>query len=115
MKHYIYKGKAYKNEQTLRQAIWDKEHKIFGDINPSALDVVVEEFKEEPTQEQLTRYAREKRDRLLEKSDYFVMPDYPSSENDLAEVKAYRQALRDITKQENFPNKIDWPVTPEVL
>ena len=70
---------------------------------------------EEPSAEELAKQARMKRDNLLARCDYYVMPDYPSTEGGLAEVKAYRQALRDITKQEGFPSEIVWPVKPAEL
>lgn len=40
------------------------------------------------------------RDKLLEDSDYLMMPDYPLDEADRESWKAYRQQLRDITKQQ---------------
>jgi hypothetical protein len=40
------------------------------------------------------------RDKLLEDSDYLMMPDYPLDEADREDWKAYRQQLRDITKQQ---------------
>ena len=59
--------------------------------------------------------AREKRNALLAETDYYVMPDYPSTDEGLLAVMAYRQALRDISKQESFPEKIEWPDKPSVL
>lgn len=56
--------------------------------------------------------ARTKRDDLLTKTDYMMMPDYPISEEHRANLAAYRQALRDITKQTD-PTNILWPVFPE--
>lgn len=64
--------------------------------------------------EALALSAREKRDKLLTETDYLLMADYPVSTETLAAVKIYRQALRDITKQENFPRDIIWPVKPEI-
>ena len=43
------------------------------------------------------------------------MNDYPISEEDLAVVKAYRTALRDVPQQEGFPYDVAWPELPEVL
>ena len=40
------------------------------------------------------------RDKLLADSDYLMMPDYPLDEADRESWKAYRQQLRDITKQQ---------------
>ena len=59
--------------------------------------------------------ARQKRDRLLSKTDFYIMPDYPITEEDLEEVKAYRQALRDVPNQEGFPRNVKWPAKPRIL
>lgn len=67
------------------------------------------------TYEELAKEAREKRDRLLEESDYYVMPDYPATASGLVAVKTYRQNLRDISKQDGFPSDIVWPTKPAVL
>jgi hypothetical protein len=50
--------------------------------------------------------ARSIRDNLLKQSDYLVLPD---SSKDTPEVRAYRQALRDVTQQDGFPENIVWP------
>lgn len=59
--------------------------------------------------------ARAKRNALLKQCDYFVLPDYPASEEDRAAVLAYRDALRNIPDQEGFPQSIAWPEAPECL
>lgn len=41
---------------------------------------------------------RNERNKMLNASDWTVMPDSPLAENKQAEWKIYRQALRDITK-----------------
>ena len=60
----------------------------------------------------LAASARQKRDRLLAATDYIVMPDYPISDDRLAKIKIYRQALRDIPEQAGFPRTITWPEKP---
>ena len=60
----------------------------------------------------LATSARQKRDRLIAVTDYLVTPDYPISDDRLAKVKIYRQALRDIPEQEGFPRTITWPDKP---
>ena len=60
----------------------------------------------------LAACARQKRDRLIAATDYLVTPDYPISDDRLAEVKTYRQALRDIPEQAGFPRTITWPEKP---
>ena len=56
--------------------------------------------------------ALTKRHNLLNSSDWTQMPDVDL----MPEVKqawvTYRQALRDITDQPNFPDEITWPVSP---
>ena len=60
----------------------------------------------------LAASARQKRDRLIAATDYLVTPDYPISDDRLAKVKIYRQALRDIPEQLGFPSSITWPDKP---
>jgi len=60
----------------------------------------------------LAASARQKRDRLIAATDYLVTPDYPISDDRLAKVKVYRQALRDIPEQAGFPRTITWPKKP---
>lgn len=69
----------------------------------------------EPTNEELARNVRGIRDAKLSETDYLVVPDYPISEERLAEVKTYRQALRDIPEQTRFPKDVIWPDVPKFL
>lgn len=57
---------------------------------------------------------RARRDRLLAATDWTVLPDSPLDAQLLEEVKTYRQALRDVPQQENFPGAITWPRVPEL-
>lgn len=50
------------------------------------------------------------RNSQLELSDWTQIPDVPQSIKD--KWSAYRQALRDITTQDGFPNDVVWPVPP---
>lgn len=69
----------------------------------------------EPTNGELARNVRSIRDAKLSETDYLVVPDYPISEERLAEVKTYRQALRDIPEQTKFPKDVIWPDVPKFL
>ena len=53
---------------------------------------------------------RTKRDGLLAETDYFALTDVTMD----AAMTSYRQALRDITSQANWPNleEADWPTKP---
>ena len=60
------------------------------------------------------------RNKLLAKTDYLLTVDYKISEEDLEEVKTYRQALRDITKLEGAPwdgggVNTPWPEKPKLV
>ena len=57
---------------------------------------------------QATR-VREDRDQKLKDSDWTQAADVPV---DTAAWATYRQALRDITTQEGFPNSVVWPTEP---
>jgi DNA mismatch repair ATPase MutS len=61
------------------------------------------------------KQIRSQRDKLLEATDKYVLEDYPISAEHKLEVKAYRQALRDITKQAEFPENVIWPTRPEFI
>lgn len=63
----------------------------------------------------VARDMRRERDKRISATDYLLMTDYPISDVDLEAVKAYRQALRDITRQDGFPIDIVWPEKPEVV
>ena len=69
-----------------------------------------------PTETDVDAYyaqqARELRNKLLSETDKYMTLDYPISEDDRKSIREYRQALRDITKQEGFPTEIEWPVSP---
>ena len=59
--------------------------------------------------------ARAMRDKLLLETDWTQVLDAPISAESREAFRVYRQALRDITEQESFPEVIDWPVKPEVV
>ena len=70
---------------------------------------------EEQKLNELATTIRSKRNSLLAETDYLLMNDYPISDEDLARIKKYRQELRDLTKQENFPKNVVFPNLPERL
>lgn len=52
---------------------------------------------------------RRERNRLLSATDWMALSDNTMT----PEWSAYRQALRDITAQETFPQSVVWPTEPE--
>ena len=120
MIRYTYKDKKYTSLYTLRQAIWDNDHTIFGDLTDelkTRFNITEEEYdpRDEWTDDQWADMVRRKRDSLISRTDFYVQPDYPSDPASLEAVKAYRQALRDIPEQSGFPRNVQWPTLPSVL
>tara|TARA_R110000868_G_scaffold95476_1_gene262576 strand:- start:84 stop:518 length:435 start_codon:yes stop_codon:yes gene_type:complete len=62
--------------------------------------------------EEAERNIRSRRDGLLQDTDWIVIKSYERSANIPAEWELYRQALRDITVQTNFPYSVVWPTKP---
>ena len=52
--------------------------------------------------------VREKRNNLLAETDWWSCSDRTMTQ---AEID-YRQALRDVPQQENFPMEVTWPTKP---
>lgn len=69
---------------------------------------------EEQKLDELATVIRSKRNLLLAETDYLLMPDYPISQEYLEKVKEYRQQLRDITKQDEFPKDVTFPNFPKI-
>ena len=56
----------------------------------------------------LAKSARSKRDGLLKETDHYALSDVTMSDA----MKTYRQALRDVPQQTDFPSTISWPTKP---
>ena len=52
------------------------------------------------------------RQMLLQNTDWTQTLDSPLSAERKAAFAAYRQALRDLPKQEGFPDNFSWPPSP---
>lgn len=76
--------------------------------------VFADEHQEELKQKEIEILSTElkaKRDAELNATDFYLMSDYPISEEDLEKIKAYRQALRDLPQQTDFPY-VEYPKNP---
>ena len=58
----------------------------------------------------LAKTIRDKRDKLLANTDWSMMADVTMEEQKRESYRTYRQALRDITKQEDFPYSVIFPI-----
>ena len=72
------------------------------------------ENEEDPAYSQKKNEVTQRRNNLLNDSDYLMMVDYPISDEKKQEIKVYRQALRDIPQQDGFPDNIVWPDKPVI-
>lgn len=81
----------------------------------------VQEIPESPSPEHIFSYTdrawiiseaavKRKRDGLLKESDWTQFADVPEATRLL--WQPYRQALRDITLQDFYPDKVEWPNAP---
>ena len=57
----------------------------------------------------LAENIRRKRNKRLKDSDKYMLPDYPLSDEQRELVKQYRQTLREIPEQPNFPMSVQFP------
>ena len=74
--------------------------------------IVVDPEKQKAQDRMAWAFTREQRDKRLRETDFMLLPDVPLSARALAEIKVYRQALRDITKKYKTPDKVRWPRKP---
>lgn len=54
--------------------------------------------------EELSAQRRAERDNLLAQTDKYMISDFPITDEERAQYKIYRQYLRDLPEQEEFPN-----------
>jgi hypothetical protein len=87
-------------------------------INNDEIEVLLtRNSKHTLTKSKLRNAALYERDIALSSSDWTQLPDVQStlSEEEKIRWKNFRQELRDITKQDGFPEKFDWPKRPYIL
>jgi len=58
--------------------------------------------------DRLAAEERAKRTALLMETDHYALSDVTMS----SDMTAYRQALRDVPQQSDFPTSINWPTKP---
>ena len=72
------------------------------------------DWKIQLEKEILSLDVRLERNKILSNTDHLIQSDYPISDEKKQEIKAYRQALRDIPQQDGFPDNIVWPDKPVI-
>lgn len=91
---------------TATQAYGDAIYTVNGTTVERSYQVI--DRTEQATNDQANN-VRSERTQKLAQCDWTQLPDAPV---DTQAWAAYRQALRDVTKQTGFPFDIQWPVTP---
>lgn len=106
-------GKVFEGEYPPEAAVWCNTR---GDCSIQQVDGGYQIIQNpEPDDSMVAKAIRDKRNNLIGETDYYLMPDYPSNPQNLEELKVYRQALRDVPKQEGFPMDVRWPDVPKFL
>jgi hypothetical protein len=89
-------------------------------LTPGIIDVITQEiFDSAHIQEMAARVERKKveirnqRSWNLVQCDWTQLSDAPLTDEQKGEWRTYRQALRDMTLQEHFPENIEWPAAPK--
>lgn len=104
-------GQIFEGEYPPEAAVWCNTR---GDCSIQQVDGGYQIIQNpEPDDSMVAEAIRAKRDYLIGETDYYLMPDYPSNPQNLEELKVYRQALRDVPKQEGFPRDVRWPDVPK--
>ena len=68
---------------------------------------------DEEKKEELAIEKRVVRDKYLQQTDKYLLPDFPITKDDLVKIIEYRQTLRDIPQNKDFPD-VDIPELTEV-
>lgn len=68
-----------------------------------------------PALDEQEQAVRAERDALLNETDYIVIRCAEAGEPVPEAWKAYRQAMRDVPEQPDFPDVVNWPEKPAAL
>ena len=113
-------GSFTENTKLAYELGWQDNHVLITDTEVSDVTgwTYLKDYAPKKSEEQklneLATEIRSKRNSLLAETDYLLMPDYPISKEYLEKVKEYRQQLRDLTKQDEFPKDVTFPELEEI-
>lgn len=103
MQYYLYNSNKYYDLDSLRNAVWDKEHLVFGELSDEIMtkleitDVAEpepEKTEEEILQEELNAQLREKQNRISEIKDELLTAVLLDDTDTQATLKAeYKELL----------------------
>lgn len=115
---WSYNGVVYQSEWQVRQEIFKKDRITFGEVPAEGKAEFWAQFgvtyaERDYTDGEVAASIRRTRDARLRATDVYLLPDFPNmTAETLEQIKAYRQALRDVPEQTGFPRQIEWPEMP---
>jgi hypothetical protein len=74
--------------------------------------IIISTVDLEAKEKEMASSIRNQRNVLLSECDWTQLYDVDLSDEDKNKWKEYRQSLRDITEQDDFPFNIEWPSAP---
>jgi len=89
-------------------AVYLGDYPVIGD---NVIDGIIPEM-EERSKSNLTSIIRIERNRLLSECDWTQLPDSGLTDEKKASWSKYRQELRDMPQQKDFPENITYPEMP---
>lgn len=101
----IYNANVYEVQQITELPVW-------ATASADIWQTIDSQVKAPPTEEKLDVIAKGLRLNLLSTSDWTQLPNAPLTDAKKQEWAEYRQSLRNITEQTNYPFEINWPVAP---
>lgn len=113
-------GSFTESTKLAHQLGWQDNHVLITETEVSDINgwTYLKEYAPKKSEErklnELADKIRSKRNLLLAETDYLLMPDYPISKECLEKVKEYKQQLRDITEQDEFPQNVVFPEFPKI-
>jgi hypothetical protein len=105
----VYNPETHRVEQSTPEKVGDRWQTAW---NVIALTEQEKNLKEQIKSETASQNVRSERDSLLKDSDWTQLADAPISAEKKQEFSQYRQLLRDIPNQEEFPFAVQWPIRP---
>jgi hypothetical protein len=91
-------------------AVWEESSKVYAVPSVGASGSLASEVAVITEEDQV----RNIRNFKLAESDWRVLVSVEMNESLPIEWKLYRQELRDISNQEGFPSKVEWPIEPTI-
>jgi hypothetical protein len=110
------------NVQAISATEWEYDEYVLTRPHTTALRATIEanvslwlNFARDAEIEEKSKEARAIRDGLIAETDWTQTLDAPVSPPSLIAIRAYRQALRDITETASWPYIEDWPERPDIV